>query len=537
MTRVSCFSRPGDGPDLAIVELVALGFEFGAPQLTTRSLLDTFDGRLHRAGARLDARPVYQPGAADAVELFPHGDPLPDRRIIVGRMPRGPDDVPAGQLRSQLVALIDVRALLVRMQMTSQCVHALRRNADGKAVARLELHTSIAVAAGGLDPLDLQEVPIDDGVWCLELHEVPEHPKHAARARRRLETAGHDLVDTDALGWAVELAGVDLAGVDTSTRVRLRRRARADDAYRMVLHRLGEVVAATWQGSADDVDPEFLHDLRVALRRARTVLKESKRVLPETSRLDAIALAAGLAAATGDARDLDVHLLGWDDYVATAVPADPADPADPANPAALAPVRQLLVERQVDAHRLLRSTFDDIGRDRWALRWHELIDAEPLLADHPPDEAGRRVGKVIADRLERAHRRLVRDGRRIRADSPSEHFHELRKDAKRIRSLVECFGSLVKAPHRREFVLALKTLQDHLGVLQDTTVQRLEIDDFVRELQSAPVEVRQALDGLADVLDELHSQLRQDFVGVFETFDSKHTRRALGGVLDGLRPA
>ena len=532
MPSVSCFSRPGDGPDRAIAALTELGFEFGAPQPTTRSLLDTFDGRLHRAGARLDARPVYQPGTADAVELFPHGAALPDRPIIVGRMPRRPDDVPAGQMRSQLAALIDVRALLVRMRMTSQCVHALRRNADGKAVARLELHTEIVVAAGGLDPLDLHEVPIELGIWCLELHQVPEHPKHAARARRRLEALGHEVVDTDALGWAVELAGVDLGGVDTSAKVGLRRKARADDAYRVVLHRLGDVVAATWQGAADDVDPEFLHDLRVALRRARTVLKQAEHVLPETSRLDAIELAGDLAAATGETRDLDVHLLGWDDFVAASGVSGAADRT------ALAPVRLLLERRRSDAHRLLRARFDEFGRDRWAQRWHELIDADPSPEGDPPDPpttAGRRVGKVIADRLERAHRRLLRDGRRIEADSPSERFHELRKDAKRMRSLVECFGSLVTASHRREYVGSLRTLQDHLGALQDTTVQRSEMEDFLRELAHAPAEVGELLDRLAGALDERHAQLRRDFIGDFEAFDSKRTRRALERVLDDLR--
>ncbi len=72
---------------VAAVELLRrAGFEFGAPQPTSRTLLDTADGRLHCAGARLEARPVYLPGTADAVELVADGGGLPTRRLIVERL-------------------------------------------------------------------------------------------------------------------------------------------------------------------------------------------------------------------------------------------------------------------------------------------------------------------------------------------------------------------------------------------------------------------------------------------------------------------
>ena len=63
-------------------------------------------------------------------------------------------------------------------------------------------------------------------------------------------------------------------------------------------------------GTLDDVDSEFLHDLRVAVRRTRSLQRQFKAVYPERlqhfrdefKRIQAI---------TGDLRDLDVYLLDF----------------------------------------------------------------------------------------------------------------------------------------------------------------------------------------------------------------------------------
>ena len=61
-------------------------------------------------------------------------------------------------------------------------------------------------------------------------------------------------------------------------------------------------------GTLEDVDSEFLHDLRVAVRRTRSLQRQFKAIYPERlahfreefKRIQAI---------TGDLRDLDVYLL------------------------------------------------------------------------------------------------------------------------------------------------------------------------------------------------------------------------------------
>ena len=86
------------------------------------------------------------------------------------------------------------------------------------------------------------------------------------------------------------------------------------DGFRAVLANLEVTIAANWQGTIDQIDPKFLHDLRIAVRRTRTVLGAAKSVLPTAVLDPAREGFAWLAGATGAARDLDVYLLEWERY-------------------------------------------------------------------------------------------------------------------------------------------------------------------------------------------------------------------------------
>ena len=65
---------------------------------------------------------------------------------------------------------------------------------------------------------------------------------------------------------------------------------------------------------------------------------------------------------------------------------------------------------------------------------------------------------------------MVDRGRTITPSTPAEIVHELRKDAKKLRYLIECFGGLYDKSARTAFVSRLKALQDTLGEHQDAEV-------------------------------------------------------------------
>ncbi len=306
----------------------------------------------------------------------------------------------------------------------------------------------------------------------------------------------------------------------------LRRRWTAQRAYRTVLVDLGDAVVAQWDGAATGEQPDHVHDLRIALRRSRSVLRGAGGVLPAVARDDALDLAGSLADRTGPVRDLDVQLADWDDTVA-AVDAD--------TQRALEPVRLLLVGRREQAQAELALALAEIGRDEWRARWGALVGRRTSRGGERPELARRPVGEVAARAVARAHRRVVRDGRAIDDRSPHDALHRLRKDAKRLRYLAEAFGPLVDDDQVRRYLRRVKPLLDHLGAHQDAVVHRAQLVALDRDLDDAPAATHDALAVLTEVTQQRVSELRAGFHDVFAEFDHRRTHRALSDLSADLR--
>ena len=289
-------------------------------------------------------------------------------------------------------------------------------------------------------------------------------------------------------------------------------------------------MVANWQGTIDQTDTVFLHQLRIAVRRTRTVLGAAKSVLPAAALEPARDGFAWLATSTGAARDLDVYLLEWDHYT---------DPLGPAAASALTPVRELLERRCADAHRelgdVLRSERAAELLADWRMWLAEPVP-EPLAGDTLPRRAGDALGTVVAKRIGRAHSRLIDEGRLIGADSPAEQVHRLRKDGKRLRYLIECFGSLLPDKPRRQYVKRLKALQENLGEHQDAEVHIMLLRTLLPELEAggATADTMVALGQLTERLDRTRQTARAEFAEHFAAYDSAATRRSLDALLEAI---
>ena len=163
----------------------------------------------------------------------------------------------------------------------------------------------------------------------------------------------------------------------------------AIDGFRAVLTNLADTIVANWQGTIDQLDPEFLHDLRVAVRRTRSVLAQGKDVLPPAIVERARERFAWLGALTGPARDLDVYLIEWDSYTG---------PLGVEVIAALAPVRVLLERRRESAYGALVQAMQSAEAAELMTTWRTWLH-EPGMPDHQAGHAGRQLGTVVAKRI------------------------------------------------------------------------------------------------------------------------------------------
>ena len=496
----------------AVVESLSdLGFVFDERRTVTTTLLDTFDGRLHRAGLKLELH------ESNGLELVLSGDQTVPAHLAVAAAPRVPDDLPPGPFRARLAALTDVRALLPQIRISTQTTRASRRDSTGGVVATARLHEHVHV-------VDRPDISCPEAT--IEIREVTGYSKRTRQAVEVLEELGLSRCEADTLSQCALDAQVDLAGFTATATVPLESATPAVDGIRAVLANLARAITANWQGTIDQADPEFLHDLRIAVRRTRTVIGECKGVMPANVRDPAREGFAWLGRLTGPARDLDVYLIEWASYTGP-LGADVGS--------SLAPVRMLLEQRRAEAHveleRALRSKRAGHLMGTWTSWLGDTVESEQL-----EPRAGQPIGRLVAARIARAHAVLIERGRMIDPASPAEQVHDLRKDAKKLRYLLECFGSLLPETPLRRYVKRLKALQDNLGEHQDAEVHVTMLRAAARELfdAGASPDTMIAIGQLTERLDQQRGAARVEFAERFADYDTSSTYGSLEAMLEGI---
>jgi len=490
--------------------LARAGFEVARPQNVRRTLLDTFDGRLHAAGLRLEVR------EAPGVELILAGGGRGPAHVAAADVPRLAGHLPAGPFRARLAPVLDVRALVPVVTVTARHTEAVQRDGAGKARATVSVYDRLEVE-GRHGVADLP-------AWAAEVGELAGYAKAADGARDLLVSLGLRPGTGDVIDVVATAAGIDLGGFAGSPTVALRRDEPALGAFRRVLANLTGAVEANWRGTVDDVDPEFLHDLRVAVRRSRSVLAQGKRVLPADVRDHYREEFSWLGSATGPARDLDVYAIEWESYVA---------PLGAQASAALEPVLEHIQARRKAEHAALATALRSERYRTLLAGWRTWLD-DPAVNAGGGDSEGA-IGQVAADRIGRAQDQLVGRGRAIEEATPAEELHELRKDAKKLRYLLECFGGLYAPAPRKAFVQRLKALQDNLGEHQDAEVHAGQLRAISAELYGTDgvgPHTMVAMGQLTESLERRRQSSRDEFAQRFAAYDTKQTRRALQEVLD-----
>ena len=297
----------------------------------------------------------------------------------------------------------------------------------------------------------------------------------------------------------------------------LRRGMRAATGFTVVLVRLVDEVDRHWVGAVNGDDADALHDLRVAVRRTRCVLRESRRVLPRRVVDTARAEFHHLADLTGSPRDFDVLLAGWPRYTSGLGERDVA---------AIERVRTVIDAQRTAAHEALAAGFDAAARIQvceWRTQLRVLLADDPAIAGH----ARRRLGTVIARSVRRSHERLVEHGRLVEHDSPDALLHDLRKEAKNLRYLVECFEELFADEPRRALLTGLKGVQEVLGEHQDAAAHHAVIAAAADQVRRPSATMRHAVDVVLHDLERRRDECRTEFATQFAEFDSKATRAAL----------
>jgi CHAD domain-containing protein len=267
-------------------------------------------------------------------------------------------------------------------------------------------------------------------------------------------------------------------------RAPLDRDAPFDDAFAAMLSETLRHFVENRPAALDGRDAEGVHQVRVALRRLRSILK----VLGDATGSEK---AAGFAE---DAKWLAGDARGWDVFLAETVPPVERGCADPSGFDA---VRKAARPLQAAGYERARAALCDPRALRLPLalaRWIEVKGWRP--ADPAPEAADEKpVSTLARDVLDRQFRKVLKRGRHFgRLDA--EGRHEVRLAVKKLRYLSDFLLPLcTKEKKAAGFAKALSRLQDGLGryndiATTDDLLLRMARDDAPVALHRACGEVR-----------------------------------------------
>lgn len=229
---------------------------------------------------------------------------------------------------------------------------------------------------------------------------------------------------------------------------------------------------ANVDGALNSDAPEYIHQLRVAMRRLRSAIRIFK-----PANADAIsAEVKWLAGALGDARDWDVLLMDN-------LPVLLDGFGDPALAKALIVAgRQRQAEGRRSARAALaskRATLLVLAIGRWAMVPGELTLLPPCDAATPDtaDAPTMKLSQFASQGIRRRHRRLLRDSATLNELTP-EARHLVRIDAKRLRYLVDFFSRLFSKTRVERYEKILGRIQDLLGETNDDAIAMTHIESL-----------------------------------------------------------
>ena len=476
-------------------------------ELGQRCYYDTFDWRLHRS------RLVFFSSGTNL-----HLERVNGRQVAVGSGRRRARffwwDIEAGELGDRLKPCIEMRALVPIVEVATEISHFRIMNKDRKTIVRLMVRNDQLKESNGelMEQILVREIRgyerEYETIAALCQRKGWQEIKKKKLFERMLSLAGHTPRDYGDK-FAVELEE-DMSVGEAVSRICL---ALVDDMQK------------NQPGVIADIDSEFLHDFRIAVRRTRSLLSLMKKVLPPEKCAHFQAEFRWLGSVTGPLRDIDVYLLEKDDYL-TLLPQ-----------ALRAGMNTFFNQLEAKRAGELRKLQHHLESERYAqllCEWrHFLSDSDSPLFKGPGDQRSRAYADSM---ILKRFRNFIRAANKISATSEDVELHQLRIRGKKFRYLLEFFKSFYQEEQMISFLKYMKKLQDNLGTFNDLSVQQEMLMgelDGLRAKNLQAIRFAAALGGLIAVLADKHQTVRGEFEATYADFTRSEVQDLLQAMVGG----
>ena len=396
-----------------------------------------------------------------------------------------------------LLPLATVERLIKRYRML---------NEDNKTVLFLD-HVELRVKRG------------KDGakaVNIIRIEPVRGYVEESNRMKEHIEGLGVEKTELDFLSLALRPSGRTPGEYSSKINVKLEPDMSSSEAVRKILLSLLETIKINVDGIVGDIDIEFLHDFRVAVRRTRSVLTLIKGVSPEKIQTRYKRDFGVLGKKTNLLRDLDIYLLKKDEY-SVMLPADLRPGLDR--------LFDIIQKERQQAHREFVEYIDTPSYRNVLKSWEKFLN-EPHRDGKSAQNADMPVIELADKHIRKRYKKVLKLGDKINDESPESDLHALRIECKKLRYFLEFFESLFPDKEINQAVNQLKGLQDNLGDYNDLHIQQEKMKAYISRLDSGADSEREIIvsaGGLISQLYRRHEKIRSEFKKRFEEFSNNET--------------
>ncbi|QQD16953.1 CHAD domain-containing protein [Spongiibacter nanhainus] len=465
------------------------------PAETRIEVLDTFGWSIWHSGALLCR------SSNKTLTLYSHNGSV-QAWTEAPRSARFWWQLPEGELRDTLKPVTELWSFnpVASFYQRRQTVNI--RNEDGKTVARLQ-HTTCSTS---------------HKAHC-SLVALQGYKHSFSRISRRLAEA-----ETIAVSPLAEHAWLTACAtprkIDKLPHFGIDAQQSAESAVRQMIRAMLEQARLFEPGILEDTDTEFLHQYRVSIRKARSLVTLMGKVLSLDAKTTLKQCFKQLVGPTGELRDMDVFLLAKDHYTALLPGGFEAG------------LDELFAEASKDRRRALKRV------RKWmrSERYQQVINDLDTTLSSPAQLQSKKAAKPVATLLEKnAHKsfqRIKSLGSSIDKYTPDNEIHALRIECKKMRYLMEYFIEILPEKPTMKFVKSLKKLQDVLGDFNDYAVQQ----NFLRQYtdsHTSSAALSAATGGMIAVLHQLHLQARQQVEAAFAGFNSAEVESTFSAIFAG----
>jgi triphosphatase len=410
----------------------------GAPRNLYSVYYDSADERLRRARVALRVRRVgrswietlkcdLSPGARGEWEA-----PVPRGRLDLARLP-------LAEIASALGFELAPLAGRLEPRFSTRFARRIAQVQFDGALIEAAVDRGALVASRRREPIRELELELKRGAPHLLARYAKSlvEPLELTLSFESKAERGYRLAHGEALAPPRKWRRPELAPSDT-----------AEGALARLIGAALEQVNANEPGVLASADGEYLHQMRVGLRRLRATLTAFKALAPRAKPLKQAL--REFSPVLGRARD-------WDVFVAT-LP------------------KQSALERRARGHqvRARRAVRKLVGAPRFS---RVLVRGLQWLEQAPWQASGEGLPAFAARALERLHRDALERGADVDWHDPRER-HALRIRVKRLRYAGDAFASCFRPDAVAPYLGALEALQDDFGELNDIAVGRSLLRDL-----------------------------------------------------------